>query len=97
MRVISYGIIRDFIREYPDSRVAMSSWYRKLSRAKPSGIHDLKRKFPGVDYVGNKRFVFNVKGNKYRAVVIILFGPQKAYIRFVGTHAMYNRIECSKI
>lgn len=97
MRVISHGTVKAFIREHPDSGVALSSWYRKLSRKKPNGIHELKWKFPGVDYVGNQRYVFNIKGNKYRVVALIFFKSQKVFIRFIGTHAQYDKINCKEI
>lgn len=97
MRMVSYGVVREFIRKHPDSSVSLSSWFRKLARKKPAGFHELKRAFSGVDYVGNNRYVFNIKGNKYRVVAIVLFGPQKVFIRFIGTHAQYDKINCKEI
>jgi len=97
MRMISYRYIREFIKVHPDSSVALRSWYRKLARKNPAGIHELKRAFSGVDYVGNNRYVFNIKGNKYRVVALILFGPQKVFIRYIGTHEDYISINCKEI
>jgi len=97
MRVISYGYIREFTDRHPDSSVALREWYYRIRRSKPENLSELKRIFTGVDYVGNKRFVFNIKGNKYRIVALILFGPQKTFIRFIGTHAGYNKINCKEI
>ena len=87
MHVISYKRVREFIKMHPDSSIQLRSWYRRLSRKRPSNIHELRRAFPGVDYVGNYRYVFNIKENRYRVVAKILFTTQVAYIRFVGTHA----------
>ena len=50
-----------------------------------------------VDYVNNQRYVFNIKGNEYRLVAAIKFTPKLVYIRFVGTHQEYERIEASCI
>ncbi len=97
MRVISYSYIREFIRIHPDSSVALRGWYSKLKGSMPKSIHELKRLYRSVDYVGNNRFVFNIKGNKYRVVAIVLFGPQKVFIRYISTHADYNSINCKKI
>ncbi|MEN8231013.1 MAG: type II toxin-antitoxin system HigB family toxin [Bacteroidota bacterium] len=97
MRVISYSYVREFIKKHPDSSIALRSWYRKMKRKRAVSIHELKRAFPGVDYIGNKRFVFNIKGNKYRVVALILFGPQKAFIRYIGTHADYDKTNCQEI
>lgn len=97
MHVVSYKYIREFIKKHPDSSVSLRSWYRKLARKKPDGIHELKRAFPRVDYVGRNRYVFNIKGNKYRVVALLLFSTQIAYIRFIGTHAEYEKINCKEI
>ena len=53
--------------------------------------------FTSVDYVGNDRYVLNIKGNKYRIVVLIFFDIRTLYIRFVGTHAEYDKIDCRTI
>lgn len=52
----------------------------------------MKNTFNSVDAVGNQRFVFNIKGNNYRLIVLILFTPKTVYIRFVGTHKEYDAI-----
>lgn len=97
MHVISYRFIREFIRKYPDSSIQLRSWYRRLARKRPANIYELKRSFPGVDYVGNNRYVFNIKGKQYRIVAILIFQTQIAYIRFIGTYAQYGKIDCKKI
>ena len=56
-----------------------------------------KKMFRGVDFIGNNRFVFNICGNKYRIVVVVIFASQKMYIRFIGTHTEYSKINCSII
>ena len=48
-----------------------------------------------VDYVGNDRFVFNIKGNDYRLVAMILFAAKKVFIRWIGTHKEYDNKDCS--
>lgn len=58
---------------------------------------ELKQDFPSADYVGEGRYVFNIKGNNYRMVVIVLFIDDILTIRFVGTHAEYDKINCLTI
>jgi mRNA interferase HigB len=65
-------------------KVRNEKWLPKMQSA---------MKKTSVDSVGNKRYVFNIKGNGYRLVVLILFTPQRVYIRFVGTHAEYDKIK----
>jgi len=57
----------------------------------------VKETFTSADYVGNNRFVFNIKGNNYRLIAIIIFASQKVYIRFIGTHKDYDKIDASNI
>lgn len=57
----------------------------------------MKQTFNSVDSVGNDRYVFNVGGNKYRIVAMIHFSKRTVYLRFVGTHAQYDGIDCKKI
>ena len=58
---------------------------------------ELKRKFSDVDYVGNDRYVFNIGGNKYRLVALINFKAHRTYVRYIGSHADYNKINCNNI
>jgi mRNA interferase HigB len=58
---------------------------------------ELKAIYPKTDYIGNDRYVFNIKDNKYRIVTMILFQVRTVYIRFVGTHKEYDKIDCSTI
>ncbi|MDF7818589.1 type II toxin-antitoxin system HigB family toxin [Runella sp. MFBS21] len=60
-------------------------------------LMDVKSTFNSVDFVGNDRFVFNIKGNRYRLVALIHFSIRTVYIKFIGTHADYNKIDVSTI
>ena len=92
MRVISFTIIRDFIAKHPDAEVALRNWYKKTLKAEWKNFADIKATFNSVDYVGNDRYVFDIKGNDYRIVAVVIFLFGKVYMRFVGTHAEYDRI-----
>lgn len=93
MRIISKKILRDFYNQYSDSKIALENWYKTVKQAQWTCFADIKETFNSVDYVGNKQYVFNVKGNDYRIVVIIQFTIKSVLIRFVGTHPQYNKIE----
>ena len=60
-------------------------------------LADIKNDFNSVDYVGTNRYVFNIKGNDFRLIVIIIFVSQKIYVRFIGTHSEYNKISSTQI
>lgn len=97
MRIVTFAAIKSFTKKYPDADVALREWYKKTERCKWGCYADVKNTFNTVDSVGNNRFVFNIKGNYYRLVAIIIFASQKVYIRFIGTHSEYDKIDCSNI
>ena len=99
MRIVSHKKLREFY-ETPgkeDARVALQRWYHIVSVAQWKNLGDMKVDFPSVDYVGNQRYVFNMRGNRYRLVVVVKFVMGYVFIRFVGTHNEYDRIDCSNI
>lgn len=68
-------------------------WVEKTEQAHWTCFEDIKQTFNSVDYVGNLRYVFNIKHNSYRMVVLIKFTPKQVFIRFIGTHAEYDKIK----
>ena len=99
MHIISHRKLKEFF-ETPgmeDSRIALERWYDIAQHAEWHSISDIKLDFPSTDYVGNQHYVFNIKGNNYRLVVVIKFTINRIYIRFVGTHKEYDKIDCSTI
>lgn len=97
MRIVTFKRIQDFCDRQPDVAVALQVWYQKTSKAEWHTLTDIRRMFNSADYVGNNRYVFNIKGNHYRLVTIIIFASQKIYIRFIGTHTEYDEIDCRTI
>lgn len=97
MRVIAHSALVEFYTKHADAKVPLEEWYTKTVRADWSNFADIKATFNSVDAVGNKRFIFNIKGNDYRLVAIVLFIPKMVYIRFIGTHGEYDKINCSTI
>ncbi|MFO7668178.1 MAG: type II toxin-antitoxin system HigB family toxin [Bacteroidales bacterium] len=97
MRIVTFKRIQAFIDGHQDSRTALEEWYFKTIKAEWRNLSDIKRNSNSADYVGNNRFIFNIKGNNYRLVAIIIFASQKVYIRFIGTHTEYVKIDCKNI
>jgi len=86
-------MIRDFIAKHADADVALRDWYKRTSKANWTNLADIKQTFNTVDYVGNDRYVFDIKGNTYRIVAIVIFINKKVYLRFVGTQKEYEKIK----
>lgn len=97
MRIVTFAAIREYIKKHDDTDTALRDWYKKTEKSDWACFYDIKQTFNSVDYVGNDRFVFNIKGNDYRLVAIVIFASKKVYIRFIGTHNEYDKIDCSNI
>ena len=99
MHIISHRKIKEFY-ETPgreDSRVALERWYAIVENAQWNNFADIRADFPSADFVGNQHYVFNIRGNNYRLVVVIKFTIGRVFVRFVGTHTEYDEIDCSTI
>jgi mRNA interferase HigB len=98
MRIVTFRTIKEFALKYPDSELLLRNWYHKTLNSQWKNIYEVRNVFNSVDYVGNDRYVFNIKRNNYCLIVIIIFLSKKIYIRFIGTHAEYDRIkDCSTV
>ena len=97
MRIIHAELLEGFALKHAQAARPLEHWRLAVERARWKSHADLKRDFPSADYVGNGRYVFNIKGNSYRLVAIVIFFSGKAVIRFVGTHPEYDRIDASNI
>ena len=98
MVIISKTILNDFGLQHISAITALNEWYTIVKAADWTSLADVKQTFNSVDYVGNDHYVFNIKGNHYRLVAMIFFDKRTLFIRFVGTHAQYDKIpDCSTI
>ena len=94
MRIITFRRINEFSESFPDSKIALLEWYYKTKNAKLYNLSDIRKTFNSADYIGNTRYVFKIKGNRYRMIAIIIFASQKVYIRFIGPHSEYEKVDC---
>jgi mRNA interferase HigB len=99
MRIISRKILRHFWEksDYTDSEQPLRAWFREASRADWKSPAEVKAAYRSASIVGNDRVVFNIAGNKYRLVVRINYSYRVVYIRFIGTHRQYDRIDAAEV
>lgn len=97
MVIIAKATLISFYERETMAREPMLVWYNLTKDSDWKDFHSMKQTFNSVDSVGNDRYVFNVGGNKYRIVAMIHFNKRTVYLRFVGTHAQYNRIDCKTV
>jgi mRNA interferase HigB len=86
-----------FAEQHPISAAPLNNWYNMAKEADWNKLADTKKVFNTVDYVGIGRYVFNIKGNDFRLVAMIFFDKRTVFIRFIGTHSEYDKIDCSTI
>lgn len=99
MRIVSHRKLVEFYcsEGHGDSQSALERWYDTAEHAEWKNLSDIKVDFPATDYVGNQHYVFNIKCNKYRLIVVVKFTIGHVFIRFVGTHSEYDKIDASTI
>lgn len=93
MRIVAKKALVLFYTIHKDAQTALEDWNDKTERANWDCFADVKRTFGSADSVGNKRIVFNIRGNNYRLVALVLFKIKMVYIRFIGTHTEYDQIK----
>ena len=99
MRIVSHRKLKDFYTQpgREDARGPLERWYAIAEDAAWTGLTDIRKDFSSADYVGNQHYVFNIRGNRYRLVVVIKFMMGYVFIRFVGTHDEYDKINATTI
>ncbi len=97
MRIIALSTLRTFWERHADAELPLRSWYAEASRAHWRTPADIKAAFRNASFTANSRVVFNIKGNDYRLVVAVHYDRGQMFIRFVGTHRQYDKIDARTI
>jgi mRNA interferase HigB len=100
VRIIALSTLKAFLDQspaYADAREPVMAWYRQVKAANWASPADVKRAIRSASILKDGRAVFNIAGNKYRVVVWINYPYRVVYIRFVGTHGQYNKIDAQAV
>ncbi len=99
MWVIALKRLREFWEKpgYEDAKEPIRAWYAEATRATWSTPIAIKAQYRTASILKNQRVVFNIRGNKYRLVVKVIYEKGRVYIRFIGTHEEYDRIDATTI
>lgn len=97
MRVITKGTLRDFWQQHPDAADALKAWYDDTTRSAWASPAEIRQRYSSASILPDNRVVFNIRGNTYRLVVKIHYNTGYVYVRFIGTHAEYDRIDATTI
>lgn len=98
MQILSKKTLRTFWEKHPQAQRPLTAWYQAVSGAAWNGPPDVKAAFgASVDFVADNRIVFDIAGNKYRLVVHVSYAFKRVLIKFVGTHAEYDKIDVETV
>jgi mRNA interferase HigB len=99
MRIIARKTLREFWEnpKHRDSEQPLRAWFAEVKEADWNSPNDIKAKYKSASIVGNNRLVFNIKGNTYRLVVSVRYEFKIVYIRFIGTHQQYDKIDSKEV
>ncbi len=97
MRIIAKSTLKEFWGKHNDAEIPLKTWHKIVEKQQWKNTHNIKQLFGNASIIGNNRVVFNIKGNDYRLVTYIVFRVQKVFIRFIGTHKEYDKIDAKTI
>ena len=97
VRIISNKKLVDYYNKHKETESQLKAWYHEAKKEKWNTPQDVKEKYGSASIIGNNRVVFNIKGNKFRLVTEINYEMKIIYIRFIGTHKEYNKINAEEI
>jgi len=97
MHIIKRKTLMNFWNQHNDSETALRAWYSEVKKAAWVGPADIKKRYGSADFLKGDRVVFNICGNKYRLIVKIAYLQKVIFIRFIGTHKEYSKIDAESI
>lgn len=97
MRVFSLSSLKKFWKQHPDSETNLRNWYKKIEEKEFKTLLEITQYFSFSDAVSNERVVFNIKGNNYRLIAAFNLDFQYCYIKFIGTHKEYDKIDAKTV
>jgi mRNA interferase HigB len=97
VRVIARKILREFWERHSDAEGQLKAWYKDASNAEWNSPIDIKSAYPKTSILKDGRVVFNICGNKYRLITKINYVRKWVFIRFIGSHDEYNKINANTI
>ena len=97
LRILSRGTLRAFWIKHNDCEQQLKSWFQEAYKASWNSLTQVRKDFPTASVIAGNRMVFNIKGNHYRLVVKINYEHPIVWIRFIGSHSEYDKIDVTKI
>jgi mRNA interferase HigB len=97
MRIIARRTLREFWTRHPAAERPLRAWFAEAKGTQWRGPADIKARYPSASLLADNRVVLNIGGNRYRLVVAIRYDARIVFIRFIGTHQQYDRIDVASV
>lgn len=97
MRIIARSSLEAFWNSHADSKQALLAWHDEAKAATWMSPQAIKDQYASASFIGNNRVVFNIKGGHYRLITAVSYKFSAIYIKFIGTHAEYNKIDAATV
>ncbi len=92
MRIISRKVLKEFWETHPQAEIPLRAWFAEVEKTVWTTPQDIKNHYRSADFLKNNRVIFNISGNRYRLIAMVNYSYNIVYIRFIGTHKEYDRI-----
>ncbi|MBC3542437.1 type II toxin-antitoxin system HigB family toxin [Rufibacter sediminis] len=97
MNVISLKKLKEYYTQHAGAKIGLTAWFKTTKKAEWKDLNGLKADFPSADLVKDDRVVFNIKGNHYRLIARISFQYKNVMVKWIGTHAEYDKIDAGTV
>jgi len=97
VRIIARKSLRDFREKHPDAEQPLKVWYAEVSHSAWVHPKDIKARYPEASFLTGNRVVFHIKGNRYRLIIHVRYDLGRVYIRFIGTHSEYDKVNAATV
>ena len=97
MKIWNKALLDKFALKHTGVKNSLQHWIEFVEESEWKSHNELKMDFPSADYIGSGRYIFNIQGNNYRLIAVVVFITGMLKIRFIGTHAEYNKINCKTV
>jgi len=99
MRIISKKTLKDFYEQskYSDSKNTLEAWHKEVLKLEWNNPNEIKEMYRNASIIGDTKVVFNIPGNKYRLIVTINYYAKIVFIKFIGTHKQYDKINIEEL
>ncbi|MBY4896423.1 type II toxin-antitoxin system HigB family toxin [Cupriavidus sp. AU9028] len=97
MRIVAKKTLLTFCTRHPDAAQPLMAWHQEAAKARWTAPQDIKDRYASASFVGKNRVVFNIGGNNYRLIAAVAYRVGVVYVKFIGTHGEYERVDATTV